>query len=140
MEPLSSAAIAISSLIFTKAFEKTGEKLGESFSNRIGKFAELLKGRVLPKTQAIEAGTIKTDYNAAVQELEVVIESDAELSSVVGELSQIVESDPILYEKALSTAALVESEPTIIQNHNKLAEKIGLVVQGGEVNIKNFSF
>lgn len=140
MEPLSSAAVVISSLIVTKAFEKTGEKLGEVFADRLGKFINLVKGKALPKTQAVEAKAEAANYEEAVTELELATKSDTELNAVVLELAQTVESDPSLLEKVRNTTVLVQDEPTIIQNQTKLAEKIGLVVQGGEVNIENFSF
>lgn len=140
MEPLSSAAIVIASLIATKAFEKTGEKLGEAFTDRLGKFINLVKSKNLPKTQEIQEKSDSVDFNTAVQELEVATQSDHELSTAVLELTQVVESDPKLLEKVRNTAVLVKDQPSLIQNQTKLAEKIGLVVQGGEVNIENFSF
>ena len=140
MESLSSAAVVISSLIVTKAFEKTGEKLGEVFTDRLGKFINLIKGKALPKTQAVESKAESADYEEAVKELELATKSDAELNIAVQVLAQMVESDPSLLEKIRNTTILVKDEPTIIQNQTKLAEKIGLVVQGGEVNIENFSF
>lgn len=139
MEPLSSAAIAIAALIFNKAFEKTGEHLGESFSTHLGKFLKIAKKKALSKTQAIEAGAINADYTSAVHEIETAIDIDAEIAAAVIELSRIVESDSILYDKVQKIAALEENENNVIQNQSKLAEKIGLVVQGGEVNIDNFS-
>lgn len=140
MEPLSSAAVVISSLIVTKAFEKTGETLGEVFTDQLGRFINLIKGKALPKTQSIETKSDTADYEEAVTELELATKSDTELNTAVQELAQTIESDLSLLEKVRNTALLVKDEPTIIQNQTKLAEKIGLVVQGGEVNIENFSF
>jgi hypothetical protein len=140
MEPLSSAAVVISSLIVTKAFEKTGEKLGEVFTDRLGKFINLIRGKELPKTKAVETKAETADYEEAVKELEAATQSDTELSEAVQVLAQTVEADPSLLEKVRNTAVLVKDEPNIIQNQTKLAEKIGLVVQGGTVNIENFSF
>lgn len=139
MEPLSSAAIAISSIIATKAFEKVGENLGESFADRLDKFISLIKKKKLFKTQAIEEKLSTSNYEGAVQELEVATKFDSELDTVVTALVQAVESDPSLLEKVRNTAVLVKERPSIIQNQAKLAEKIGLVVQGGEVNIENFN-
>lgn len=140
MEPLSSAAVVISSLIVTKAFEKTGEKLGEVFTERLGKFISLIKLKALPKTKAVQEKSNSANFAEAITELEVAKQSDPELNSVVIELAQTVQSNPSLLEKVRNTAVLVQDEPTIIQNQTKLAEKIGLVVQGGEVNIENFNF
>ncbi len=55
-------------------------------------------------------------------------------------IATTVEADPDLLEKVRNTAVLVKEQPVLIQNQTKLAEKIGLVVQGGEVNIETFSF
>lgn len=140
MEPLSSAAIVIASLIATKAFEKTGEKLGEVFTDRLGKFINLVQSKTLPKTQAVETGAEAANYEEAVSELELATQSDTQLSAAVLEITQVVKSDPQLLEKVRNTAVLVQNQPNLIQNQTKLAEKIGLVVQGGEVNIENFSF
>jgi hypothetical protein len=131
MEPLSSAAVVISSLIVTKAFEKTGEKLGEVFTDRLGEFINLVKSKTLPQTQAVQEKSDSADFNAAVQELETATQTDSELSTAVLELSQVVESDPKLLEKVRNTAVLVKNQPNLIQNQTKLAEKIGVVVQGG---------
>ncbi len=140
MEPLSSAAVVISSLIVTKAFEKTGEKLGEVFVDKIGKFVSLIKSKALPKTKAVNDTSGFANFTEAVNELESTAQSDAELSQAVRELNQAVESDPTLMEKIRNTAVLVKNEPNLIQNQAKLAEKIGLVVQGGTVNIENLNF
>jgi hypothetical protein len=135
MEPLSSAAVVISSLIVTKAFEKTEEKLSEIFTDRLGKFINLIKGKELPKTKAIDAKAESADYAEAVKELEAATQSDTELSETVKVLAQTVEGDPSLLEKVRNIAVLVKDEPNIILNQTKLAEKIGLVVQGGTINI-----
>jgi hypothetical protein len=46
MEPLTSAAIAIATLIFTKAFEKPGEQLGVAVSTQAGKLLQLIRQTV----------------------------------------------------------------------------------------------
>lgn len=140
MEPLSSAAVVISSLIVTKAFEKTGEKLGEIFTDRLGKLISLIQQKALPKTQAVQGKSEAANYDEAVKELESATQADAELETAVKAFAQMVESDPFLLEKVRNTAVLVKDSPNIIHNQTQLAEKIGLVVQGGTVNIENFSF
>jgi len=140
MEPLSSAAVVISSLIATKAFEKSGERLGEAFMNQMEAFVKLIKSKALPKTQAVETSASHASYSEAVAELEVARQADLELEQAVYKITSTVESDPILLEKIHNTAIQIEKQPSLIQNQTKLAEKIGLVVQGGEVNIDDFSF
>ncbi|MEH1998307.1 MAG: tetratricopeptide repeat protein [Nostoc sp.] len=43
MEPLTTAAIAVGTIIATKALEKTGEKVGETLWDKTGKFLVTLK-------------------------------------------------------------------------------------------------
>lgn len=139
MEPLSSAAIAISSLILGKALEKTGENIGDSFTSHLFRLVTLVKKRSLPKTQSVDVSTVPADYASAIQEIESAINADTELANAVSELSRTVESDSVLYRKVKNTVASIKNEQSIIQNQTKLAEKIGIVVQSGEVNIENFS-
>ncbi len=42
MEPLTTAAISIGSIVATKALEKTGDKVGEALSQKIINFLSLL--------------------------------------------------------------------------------------------------
>jgi predicted O-linked N-acetylglucosamine transferase (SPINDLY family) len=140
MEPISSAAIAIATLILNKASEKTGEKLGEAVSHQVGKLAQLVKGKA-SKTAAIEQTEQTVDYGQAVLELESAIEKDPELSQTVQELAAAVQSDSTLAEKVTAYAeALKKSQPSTVQNYTKLADKIGIVQQGGgSVSIENFN-
>jgi Txe/YoeB family toxin of Txe-Axe toxin-antitoxin module len=129
MEPISSAAIAVATLIFNKALEKTGEKLGEAVSQQVGKLAQLVR-RKSPKTAAIETNQT-VDYGEAVLELQAATETDIELNQSVQELAAIVQSDSALAEKVTQYAeALKQAPPSTIQNYSKLAEKIANLNQG----------
>ena len=139
MEPLSSAAIVVSSLIATKALEKTGEKLGESFTNQISKLLNLSSRKALPKIQQIQKEPEKAQYEEAVTELELAANSDAELRSAVYNMADVVRRDPELLKKIQSMALLIKSEHNLVQNQTKLAEKIGVVLQGGTLNIKTMN-
>jgi hypothetical protein len=135
MEPLSSAAIAVATIILTKALEKTGEGLGEVFTNQVGQLAKLVRDKNLPKTVAIEKANQPVDYGEAVLELEVAEKTDPELARMIGALAETVQTNPNLLKKVQELTNLVKREPSIIHNHSKLAEKIGMVVQGGTVNL-----
>jgi hypothetical protein len=139
MEPLTSAAIAIATLLFTKASEKSGEKLGEVISTQTGRLLQLIKRKSLPKTSAIETAQ-PIDYGQAVLELETAAQSDAELAQTIQQLAAIIQANPQLLKQIQATANAVESEPAIVQNQTKLAEKIGIVNQGGTINLDNMSF
>ncbi len=139
MEPLTSGAIAVAALMLNKAVEKSGEKLGEAVSQQIGKLGQLIWQKPLPKAAAIEQAQ-PVDFGQAVLELEAVVATDAELAETISALTALVKAEPDLLQKLRSTAAAVQAEPTIIQNNAKLAEKIGMVVQGGTVNLNTMSF
>jgi len=140
MEPLTTAAIAVSTLILKKAFEKTGDKLGEAVSNQITGLMQLLKKKPLAKTEAITKDEPSADFKQAVSELETAAKNDHEISQAILAIETAVKADPDLLQKIHETAQAIENEPTLIQNNAKLAEKIGLVVQGGKVEIQTFSF
>ncbi|MFN8967483.1 MAG: hypothetical protein ACK5XR_01805 [Pseudanabaena sp.] len=140
MEPLTTGAIAIGTLILKKAFEKTGDKLGEAVSTQIGNLLNLLKKKPLAKTDAIAQAEPSADFKLAVSELETVAKNDDEVSQAILAVEAAVKADPDLLQKIQETAKAVKDEPTLIQNNAKLAEKIGLVVQGGKVEIQTFSF
>ncbi len=140
MEPLTSGAIAVATLILNKASEKIGEKLGETVTQQVNKLLLLIKDKSLPKTTAIEQAEQVGDYGKAVLELETAASQDSELAQTIQEIETSIKADPILLHKIQKTAQAVKNEPTLIQNNTKLAEKIGLLVQGGTVNIDNLSF
>jgi hypothetical protein len=131
MEPLSSAAIGIATIILTKTFEKTGQNLGDVLSNRVGQLIKLVRGKNLQKTIAIDEANQPANYSEAVLELEAAEKIDPELAEATGALKNAIESDPDLLKKVQSTANAVKSDPSIIHNYGMLAEKIGVVVQGG---------
>jgi len=49
MEPLTTGAIAVATLLATKALEKIGENIGDTLTHKTQQFSELLKQR-LPGT------------------------------------------------------------------------------------------
>lgn len=96
MDPLRGAAIAVGSIIATKALEKTGEKVGEKVWQQTGKFLTSLK-QVSPDTvTAIEkAPEQPLDYGQAILEVESVAKTSPELSQIMTELVDIVEAEPL---------------------------------------------
>ncbi|UBF23714.1 hypothetical protein K9N68_18265 [Kovacikia minuta CCNUW1] len=69
MEPLTPALIAVATLILTKAFEKTGEKLGEAVSSQAAQLMQLIQRKALPRTAAIEQAAQPVDVGQAVLEV-----------------------------------------------------------------------
>ena len=140
MEPLTTGAIAVGILILKKAFEKTGDKLGEAVSTQVGSLVQLIKTKLLKKTEAVAEAAPAADFQQAVMELETAATTDDEISQAILAVETLVKADPELLQKIQETAQAVKDEPALIHNNAKLAEKIGLVVQGGTVNIQTLSF
>ncbi|MBD2458572.1 hypothetical protein H6G80_31470 [Nostoc sp. FACHB-87] len=132
MEPLTTAAIALGSVVATKALERTGEMVGETLWNKTGELLVKLRKHSPNVVAAIEkAPTTPLDYGNAVIEIEAAAKADPEVAQAVQEVV---------------TAAQAETNPKFVDimtapNLTKLADKIGQVVMsGGTGNIGTMSF
>ncbi|MBN3870220.1 hypothetical protein [Nostoc sp. JL33] len=132
MEPLTTAAIAVGTIIATKALEKTGEKVGETLWDKTGKFLVTLKKHSPHTVAAIEkAPEQPLDYGKAVLEVESAAKANPEVAQAAQELAQAAKAEP--NPKLAEILAM--------PNLQKLADKIGQVVMpGGTGNIENQSF
>ena len=132
MEPLSTAAIAIGSVVATKALEKTGEKVGEALWDKASKFRVTLKKHSPHTITAIEKiPEEKLDYGKAVLEVESAAKANPEVNRAMQELAAAAKTEPNpKFNQILA-----------MPNLEKLAEKIGQVVMpGGTGKIENMSF
>ncbi|MDF5717367.1 MAG: hypothetical protein PUP93_26775 [Rhizonema sp. NSF051] len=104
MEPLTAGAIAIGTVIATKALEKTGEKVGESLWDKTGKFLVTLKKHSPHTVVAIEkAPEQPLDYGKAVLEVELAAKAHPEVNQSMQELiaaAQAVEKSQHPYAPA----------------------------------------
>ena len=132
MEPLTTVAIAVATLLATKALEKIGENIGDTLYNKTQQFSEMLKQRLPGTFAAIEkAPEQPLNYGQAVLEIETAAKTDPNISQVIQELV---------------AAAKAEQNPKIADilatpNLEKLADKIGMVVMSGgtgTINTMNF--
>ncbi|NEU76266.1 hypothetical protein PI95_027995 [Hassallia byssoidea VB512170] len=132
MEPLTTAAIAIGTVVATKALEKTGEKVGEALWDKTGKFLVTLKKQSPHTVTAIEkAPEQPLDYGKAVVEVESAAKANPEVAEAAQELAAAAKAEP--NPKLAEILAM--------PNLEKLADKIGQVVMpGGTGNIENMSF
>ncbi|MEO0840002.1 MAG: hypothetical protein AAF063_14015 [Cyanobacteria bacterium J06643_5] len=129
MIPITPAKIAV--LVITKALEKAGEQLGNKVIEEGNKLLSLLKRKKPDTAASVEKVAQQTelaeqqsqDYNELIKKLEDAASEDSEIAAAIQ-----------------AVAEAVKSQPSTINNYAKLAEKIGIVVQGGEVNIDNFNF
>ena len=127
MEPLSTAAIAIGSVVATKALETTGEKVGEVLCDKTGKFLVKLRKHSPHTVTAIEeAPEEPLDYNKVVAEVESAARADSEVYQAMEELVAAAKVDP----KVAPIINNIHSESSVVVNNTKLAECINNVLQG----------
>ncbi|WP_442947867.1 hypothetical protein [Nostoc sp.] len=129
---LETAAIAVGTIIATKALEKTTEKVTETLLDKTGKFLVTLKKQSPHTVVAIEkAPEQPLDYGKAVLEVESAAKANAEVAQAMQELAAAAKAEP--NPKLAEILAM--------SNLEKLADKIGQVVMpGGTGNIQNQSF
>lgn len=131
MEPLTAGAIAIGTVIATKALEKTGEKVGETLWDKTSQFLVTLKKHSPDTVVAIEkAPSQPLDYGKAVLEVESAAIANPEVNQAMQELAAAAKAEP---NPKLN-------EILAMPNLQKLAEKIGQVVMpGGTGKIENMT-
>ena len=121
MEPLTASAIAIGTVIATKALEKTGAKVGEALWEKTDKFLIKLKQQSPQTVTAIEkAPEQPLNYGKAVVEVESAAQTNPDVNQAMQELA---------------AAAKAEPNPKIVEivnmpNLQKLADKIVNYSQG----------
>ena len=129
MEPFTTAAIAIGSVVATKALEKTGEKVGETLWQQTGNFLNSLRNESPDTVTAIEkAPEQPLDYGKAVLETEAAAKANPEVAQRMQELVATAETEPLL--KELVNSIKSQTQQTTVINSQKLAEQIKNVFQG----------
>ncbi|MCL6754784.1 hypothetical protein KBT16_28905 [Nostoc sp. CCCryo 231-06] len=124
---LETAAIAIGTIIATKALEKTTEKVTEVLLDKTGQFLVTLKKHSPDTVAAIEkAPDQPLDYGKAVLEVQSVAQANPEVAQAVEELALLTENNPpsnwaeILREIKASVEKSQQPYPsTFIQNIEK---------------------
>jgi hypothetical protein len=132
MEPLTTGAIAVATVLATKALEKIGENIGDTLSHKTQQFLELLKQRLPGTFAAIEkAPEQPLNYGQAVLEIETAAKTDPNISQAIQEL--------VAAAKAAQNPKIADILAT--PNLEKLADKIGMIVMSGgtgTINTMNF--
>ena len=118
MDPVTLAVVALTA-IATRATERVGEELGESAIEAARRLLSLLQRRSPKILKQLEAApTVESnepiDVEIIEQELRQAVESDSEVRAAVEE-----------------TAEAMQQQFGTVINRTKLAEKIGLLIQGG---------
>ncbi|MEH2108938.1 hypothetical protein [Nostoc sp.] len=110
MEPVSLTAAAIATLVIIKAFEKTGEIIGEKAWNEGEKLLVLLKRKEPSTAKVIEqAKTQSLDYGQAY---------------LIGQqVEEAAKKDPEIAQAVEAVADTVKSQASVIQNFTNTVDK-----------------
>ncbi|MBD2325684.1 hypothetical protein [Alkalinema sp. FACHB-956] len=114
MDPITLATIAVT-LIATKATEKVGEKIGEGAIASGKRLLDVLRRKSPDTVKRLEAA----------KNPEVI---DAE---IIEEVKQVAASDPEVQAAVNATAQAMQQQLGTVVNQTQLAEKIGILIQGG---------
>jgi hypothetical protein len=95
MEPISLTAGAIATLVVTKAFEKSGEVLGEKALEQSGKLVKLIKEKFPKTSEKLALVPENPEYlGEAVLEVETAAKQDDEVKATVEAIANAVKSQP----------------------------------------------
>ncbi|MEH2462352.1 hypothetical protein [Nostoc sp.] len=141
MEPLSTTAIAILSLISTRALEKIGEAVGKKLSEQSGELLKKIKLKSPNTADVLESANLQTNNLVKViHEVELIANNDEEFAQKLNQIRDLTRDE-------LLAIVLKEREDPIVLNSKsnipleKFADKVGVYVNGGgTVNIENFNF
>ena len=111
MDPIT----VVATLIATKAIEKVGEKMGEGGLS--------LGGRLM--------GKLRRSAPKAVQQLEAAVDKTAIDAEIIEEIRQVAASDPEVKADIQAAAQIFQQQSGVVVNATQLAEKIGVLIQGG---------
>ncbi len=127
MDPILAAALAISTIITTKALEKTGEKVGEAVMDRTAQVIASLRHKSPETAAAIELSPKNLDYPQTVETLKALADRDLQFAQLLQELVAAAQTDP---NPKLSN--FISQQPTVY-NAQKLADNIKNVFQGNTI-------
>jgi hypothetical protein len=114
MEPITLVTIALT-LIATKATEKVGEKLGEGAIAQGKKLLDVLR-RKSPET---------------VLRLEAAADPNVIDAEIIEEVKRVAAAEPEVQAAVDATAQAMQEKFGSVVNQTQLAEKIGVLIQGG---------
>jgi hypothetical protein len=143
MEPITTLSAAIATMIVQKALEKAGEKLGEQVAQQSAKLLATLKIKSPQTASAIESALEQPlNYRQTIIEVEALVQEDPEFAKAVRELAAVAskEADIRLSAPIRELVGSIKEQDLSTQNLGRLADKIGVVSQGGLVSIQSLNF
>jgi DNA-binding NarL/FixJ family response regulator len=141
MEPITAIVIGILTIIGSGSLTKVGENITDGTGDLAKSLWAMLK-RKAPETQTVrllESGQ-ELDIQQAVIDLEPIASdvSDPDVAKLLEEVRSLLASNQELAAKVEALRSQLSQSKS--RNPNKLAEKIGIVVQsGGKADIATFN-
>jgi len=136
-DPLTASAVALATLVVTKTAEKAAEKMGETLPDGVWglgvRFVNALRRKDPETAEKIE----RVAQEPALAESQPADFGDAAL---VQQTQLAAQNDPDIQQIAAEMMAALQQQPGTIVNLTKLAEKIGVVVQGGYADFRGANF
>jgi hypothetical protein len=142
MEPFLAAALALGTVVGTKALEKTGEKIGEACVEKTKQFLTNLNEASPTTVTAIVRHTPDQplNYSEIIPAIQAAAEKRPELMAQIQELAALGQQEPQI-KPHIETAVnhLSQSNPSMIVNNSKLADEIKNLFQGNTINNPTFN-
>ncbi len=141
MEPLTTAGLAIATVLATKALEKTGENVGQVLWNQTNQFVESLKNQSPDTVIAIEnAPEQPLDYAEVVLEIEAAAKQNPEVAQSMERLVTTVDAEalPNLEEIRQEIIKALESHQATGETYNN--ENVKNFAKGDIINQQNTNF
>ena len=140
MEPVS-LLIGLLVIVGTGSLTKVGENITDE-TTKLGRSLWSILSRKAPNTKTVKAISSgqEIDYQQAVIDLEPIANdaSDLEVTKLLEEVRSLLASNKELAAKVEALQSQLSQSKS--QNPNKLAEKIGIVIQsGGKSDIETFN-
>ena len=126
VEPITTlTAATIATLVATKAFEKTGEKVTEAVWKLIGRFVEAVRQKDVATATAIETASQNRQL------------SEQQTKELTAKVEALATDAPDIQHAAQAIQTAIQAQPGALVNMTQLAEKIGVVNQGTINNQSN---
>ncbi|NEP35793.1 hypothetical protein [Moorena sp. SIO3B2] len=141
MEPLTTAGLAIGTVLATKALEKTGENIGQVLWDKVSRFLEFLRKQSPETVTAIEQAPEQAlDYAKVVLEVEAAAKQNPQVAQSMERLVTTVDPEalPNLEEIIQDINKALESHQAKRDNYNiEKVDNQGNFVQGKSINQDN---
>ncbi|NMF58245.1 hypothetical protein [Pseudanabaena yagii] len=137
MEPVS-LLVGLLVIVGTGSLTKVGENITDE-TVKLARSLWSVLSRKAPNTQTVKAISAGEDFDAGQAVIDVeAIADDPEVTKLLDQVRSLLTSNKELAAKVETLQAQLSQSKS--QNPNKLAEKIGIVVQsGGKADITTFN-